>query len=260
MDGIFYCDDQSTLILENNIFENINSLGPGTLILALNNKEASIQMTNCIFKNSFSNTYFIDYEFGSTLILEKNRFFNCQGNMIFLIHSGLNISDSQFQNISCTYDSGCIIKAQKSSNVFLSQNTVKDITNSNEGGAFYIIKSNVSLSVNTFSNINSTAYASCMFGEESNVHSIDLHLQNFLHGCLYFVNSSVSIEDSNFQNDYESFVPKDGQCYSSICMYESTFFAILKTTFNGNRNNTHYGGVNKNIILNFFFSLGNFLI
>lgn len=223
-------------------------MGPGTLISSLNNKEASVQIINCVLKNSFSNSYFIDYEFGSTLILEKNKFIDCQGNLILLIHSGLNITDSLFQNISCFYDSGCIIKAQKNSNIFLFQNSVKDITNSNEGGAFYILQSNVSLSVNTFSNINSTFYASCVLGEEINVHIIDLQIQNFLHGCLYFVNSSISIEVSNFRNEYQSIFHKNDQCYSSICMYESIFVLIFKTTFNGNKNNTHYGGVNKNMI------------
>ena len=193
-------------------------------------------------------------------ILEKNTFINCQGNIILLINSGLNISDSHFQNVSCFYDSGCIIKAQKNSNVYLFQNSVKDITNSNEGGAFYILQSNVSLTVNTFSNINSTAYASCMFGEETNAYIIDLQFQNFLHGCLYFVNSSISIEVSNFQNEYQSFFHNDGQCYSSICMYESIFVSILKTTFEGNKNNTHYGGVNQNYDFKIFFSLGNFRI
>lgn len=246
MDGVFYCDGQSTLILENNIFENINSLGPGTLILALNNKEASVQMINCVVKNSFTHSYFIDYEFGSTLILEKNKFINCQGNMILLIHSGLNISDSQFENISCSSDFGCIIKAQKNSNVILFQNTVKDITNSYEGGAFYILQSNVSLITHFLSNLNTSVFASFMYCEDVNAHLKNLQLINYLHGCLYFVNSSVTIENSNFQNEYESFLRKDAQCYSSMCMYDSISVVIIKTIFYGNRNNTHSGGVNQN--------------
>ena len=245
MDGIFYCDGQSTLILEHNVFENINSLGPGTLILALNNEAASLQIINCVVNNSYSNSYFIDYEFGSTLLLVKNTFSNCQGNMIFLVHSGLNISDSNFQNISCSYDSGCIVKAQKNSNVFLFQNTVMDIKNDYEGGAFYLLQSKVSLFSLFISNINTSIFASFIYGEEVSAHLHDLQVQNYLHGCLYFSKSSITIEMSNFQNQYESFLENDNHCYSTLCMYESLSVSIIKTSFYGNRNNTYYGGVIK---------------
>ena len=242
MNGVFYCTGESILILENVSFENIKTLGPGTFLLVLNNAKGLVKISNCSFFNSFSNSTFIDYESSSTIIFENNFFSNNEGNVIFIINSGMNLTNCTFQNNICFYDSGCIFNIQKFSIINLLQLSIFNISNSNEGGAFYVSDSFLLIQDQILINSNSSNYGGCLFGKNIEAHFKNGLVENYSHGCMYFLNSSISIENSVFTNKFQE-TPVSSLCYSTICLLQSWSLRISNCSFSGNKNNAYYGGV-----------------
>lgn len=242
MNGVFYCTEESILILENISFENIKTGGPGTFLLVLNNVKGLVKITNCTFTKSVSKSTFIDYELSSTLIFENNFFSNNEGNVIFTINSGMNLTNSSFENNICFYDSGCIFNIQKFSILNLFQISIVNISNFNEGGSFYVSDSVLSIQDQMLINSNSSNFGGCLFGKNIEVFFRNIFVENYSHGCMYFVNSSISIENSIFSNKFQE-IAVSSLCYSTICSLQSWFLMIGNCSFSGNKNNTYYGGV-----------------
>jgi len=253
MDGVIYCSDQSILTIVNGTFENINTIGTGTFIASINNYIGFFKLLNCIFKDSSSNSYFIYYELSSTLVVENSTFINNLGNMMIVYNSGLNITNSIFENNTCYYDFGCILNLQQFSNIYLIGNLFINITNSNEGGVFFISQSTILIQNQVLKNSNTSNYAACLLGESVEAHFRNFSSSNYLYGCLYFLNSSIIIENSVFQNTMYSF-PENNFCFSSLCCFECLSLIIAETSFSGNINNTYYGGVHHLNSLFFYFN------
>ena len=112
------------------------------------------------------------------------------------------------------------------------------------GGAFYVSESILSLQNQILINSNSTYYAGCLFGKNVEAYLKNISVENHFHGCIYFLNSSIIIENSAFSNTFQE-TPESSLCYSTICLLYCSSFNIKTCSISGNINNTYHGGVTK---------------
>ena len=123
--------------MENSSFDNVKCAGPGTFFSFWNIMDASINITNNVFMNSFSPTFFIYQENCYNFHMNRNIFENIKGNLFDVVDSYLNISNIVVINETCNFEPGCIFNVAKLSFLYVFSSIFKNIINENEGGIYY---------------------------------------------------------------------------------------------------------------------------
>lgn len=241
--GVLVLGADSSAIIDSCVFENIQTYGSGTLFAIIFNHNYLIKIINNTIINCKCTSYFIMQEESSNVTVWNNSFINNTGNMFDISRGDVDLKFNLVQNIVCHYQSGCLFNLRKSSNMFASNNKFINISNSNEGGAFYFENSNFKSDDLILINSGSDSYAGCLLGVNSHFQIKNFQAYEFKKGCIQFINSSIQIQDSIFQADYFK-EPKDfSECYSSLCILECFHFKMNNTLFIGNYDNSYDGGV-----------------
>ena len=239
---MIFVESNSILLMKNCHFENILTDGPGTIIYINKLYNDSAIISNNIINNSISKTSFISIAACLNVSFENNSFVNNQGNMISVSNSVILAINNKFTNNSCLYGSGCVFTINLISFVYLSNNKYMNINNTYPGATIYLEESFIDILNDTLINGYSEMYSGCLMGINSEINMRSFYGYNFTNGCLYFVNSTISLNDSIFQTNYIQ-SPQNYLCMSILCSINDREIKINNVVFQGNRNNTFDGGV-----------------
>ena len=241
--GLIYIETDSILTIDTCIFEKIICDGPGTFIFLKYIQNSNIRIENSVFKDSISQTYFVSAENCVAILFNNNSFTNNSGNMFNIINSNLTSNNNIFNKTFCFFDYGCLFNIKSFSELHLLQNLFDNVTNSNEGGAFYFENSIIYLFEDILINCKSENYASCGLTINSTTYFSNLSAYNYVKGCFYFTHSNIYFENSDFKTISNTISIEPKECLSTFCLENNIKLHIINTKFVGNIDNTLMGGV-----------------
>lgn len=233
--------------MEDSSFENIETYGPGTLLFL---QKSELILKNCFFNHTFSKTYFIYSQDFSNISIIDNKFSNIFGNIFFLSQTTISARNNYFEDCLCVYDLGCVFYL-KLSLFWGLNNFIKNVSNINSGGSYYIENSNLYLNNEILSDSHSDNYAACLLARNSSITLEKFFAYNFSYGCLNFFNSSIIALNLSLENFNENLFKSTQGCASSFCSTESLILIIKKSNFIGNRNFDKGGVIFFSLIINY---------
>lgn len=147
----------------------------------------------------------------------------------------MSSKNNLFENCLCTYDLGCVYYL-KLSLFWGSNNLLKNVSNINSGGSYYLENSNLYLRNEILTESHSDYYASCMLAENSTINLENIFSSNFSNGCLNFLNSSVIGFNLTFDNINKIFSKNFDDGRSSLYSVDTLSLRINYSCFLGNMN------------------------
>ena len=172
------------------------------------NENASVNITNAIFKDSHTSTGgAINIKAGSNVILENCTFLNnsaTEGGAIYSSGAVLKINDCLFINNTATNWGGAIVSVSENKLTIKRSKFINSLAIEDAGGSIYSLKSR--LSVRDVEIVNSSAtFGAAITSLKSNSTIVNLtsvgNMARFNGGAIYNMYGKISISNSTFSNN-----------------------------------------------------------
>ena len=171
----------------------------GAIIYSHDNPTPSY-IRNCQFYENKGEHSLFDLV-ATLLVINDSDFFNNTNLAFYTMQTNLNISNVSFSNHVCRNIEGCIFSMTQSSILVLRNSIFENISNLENEGNIVFDSSSVIFEKNVIRNLSTLRkIGSCARLISTNITISEGLFHNYLGNCLFSIESSINISNSNFYN------------------------------------------------------------
>ena len=203
----------------------------GSIFYFVENYNSSIQIQSCFFANNSAFYNLIDLNMAKVTI-SNTEIQNNTNNLFSLVSASLILNDNQItQQICLTRLRGCILEAEKTSNIEIQSTTFLNVISEIEEGNIYVDSSSIYLDSIRMENLKTPKKGSCISSFNSTLIVLKSNFSVYDFNCIDSFESNLTLNNSIFDNSERNETNVRYSEYGSVFCSSSKQLIIFNSSF-----------------------------